>query len=207
MNAKRILAGVAAVVVALGVAGNPGEVGAAPKKINQCKTLDEPGAWEVNRNLTATGDCLVVTADFITIDLAGFVLTGDGTGHGITDNGVYRKGVAVRNGTVTGFVDGIRLNHTSSCQIERVRAIGNTGAGIRVGWNCTVSGNITRENDTQGIAAAAPSTVSGNTVIFGTWNGIEVGCPSNVIGNTVVGYWANLAFIGDGSANTNNVTD
>jgi hypothetical protein len=209
MNAKRILAGVAAApVVALGVAADPAEAGAAAQKIDQCKTLDEPGAYEVNRNLTATGDCLVVAADFATIDLFGFVLIGDGTGEGITDGGVAREGIVIRNGTVTGFRDGIDLDSSRDGQIERVRAIDNTSRGIRAGHGstltgntaqgngstgigggvgCTVTGNTARDNAGSGIACSGGCTLSGDTSRDNGGDGIGVGFGSTVSGNTAQG--------------------
>ena len=51
--------------------------------------------------LSAAGNCIVVGADSVTIDLGGFTITGNGTGNGITDAGQARKGVVARNGSIT----------------------------------------------------------------------------------------------------------
>ena len=41
--------------------------GAAPREIHHCATITDPGSYELTANLTATGDCLVIAADFVTI--------------------------------------------------------------------------------------------------------------------------------------------
>src|SRR5262245_63275897 len=100
-----------AACVALGCASLAPAVfaAAAPDNINNCRTITQPGSYVLRDNLTASGDCLVVQADFVTIDLNGFVITGNGTGVGITDVNVERRGVTVRNGTLTGFSNGVGL--------------------------------------------------------------------------------------------------
>ena len=54
-----------------------------PTEIEKCQTIEKPGSYKLVNNLTATGDCLVITTDFVTIDLAGFLISGSGTGSGI----------------------------------------------------------------------------------------------------------------------------
>jgi hypothetical protein len=67
------------IALALGAAIAPGPgAQAAPTPIRECQTIDQPGSYVLERNLTATGDCLVITANFVTVNLAGFALTGTG---------------------------------------------------------------------------------------------------------------------------------
>ena len=47
-----------------------------PFEIEKCQTIDKPGSYKLVNNLVATNDCLVITADFVTIDLAGFTISG-----------------------------------------------------------------------------------------------------------------------------------
>ncbi len=103
-----------------------------PKKITKCRTINKAGSYIVSRNLTAKGNCIVIEADDVIIDLDGFVLFGDGTGAGVTDNEVYHRSITVRDGTVTGFENGIDL-FASSASIASVRAIKNQNDGIRTG--------------------------------------------------------------------------
>ena len=53
---------------------------AAPKTLNDCKTITDPGAYVVGKNISASGDCFVIAADNVNLDLDGFVITGNGTG-------------------------------------------------------------------------------------------------------------------------------
>jgi hypothetical protein len=62
---------VIAALVASGAALSSGSALAA--SINKCTTIGKPGSYTLTRNLRATGgDCLVVAADFVTIDLGGW---------------------------------------------------------------------------------------------------------------------------------------
>jgi parallel beta-helix repeat protein len=188
-----------------GIAKGP----SGPTQIKSCGTLSEPGSYVVAQNLTATGDCLVIAADFVTIDLGGFTLTGNGTpGEGITDLTVGHVGVVVRNGAVTQFGFGVRIATGSRHTIEGVRAVNNNVHGMSIGTNSIVrgntvsgngnigmsvdvgsivSGNIASGNGDDGIAVESGSTVSGNTSTNNGVHGIDVVCPSNVIGNTLLG--------------------
>ena len=50
-------------------------------EIEKCQTISEPGSYKLVNNLTfkgATGACLAITVDFVTIDLAGFTISGPG---------------------------------------------------------------------------------------------------------------------------------
>ena len=74
LRAASALVGVIASVTALGAGPALGA------QINKCTTITKPGFYVLTRNLTATGDCLVVAANFVTIDLGGWVITGSGLG-------------------------------------------------------------------------------------------------------------------------------
>jgi hypothetical protein len=149
--------GVVASVVAL--ATGP----ALGAQINKCTRITKPGSYVLTRNLTATRDCLVVAANFVTIDLGGWVITGkdESTGSGVTDQGVPRRGIAVRNGTVTGFASCVHLSATSEAVVEKVRA-DCAQAGITIGSSSIVSGNQADGGAFEGISAGAFSIVSGN---------------------------------------------
>ena len=55
----------------------------ASTDIKRCQRIDQPGSYQLVDNLQATGDCLVITTEGVTIDLAGFSMTGDGSGTAI----------------------------------------------------------------------------------------------------------------------------
>lgn len=191
---------VAILALGLGALSTEGSAKGAsgPAKIRECGTISEPGSYVVVRNLTAVGDCLVITADNVTIDLGGFTLTGDGTGEGITDNLFPRDGITVRNGTVTNFGHGVLLLGGSGHMIEGVRAVSNAEFGLFIGSDSTVTGNTANANGSQGIRASSGSTVTGNTANENGGIGIGVGLGSTVTGNTAWGQTAGLGIIGDG---------
>ena len=69
------------VALALGAAFRAPEADAdGPRQIKECRPIDAPGSYALVRNLTARGDCLIIAADFVTLDLNGWTITGDGTG-------------------------------------------------------------------------------------------------------------------------------
>jgi parallel beta-helix repeat protein len=185
---------------------------AAPTGINACQSLGS-GSYVLTADLSASGDCLVVGADFVTIDLAGFAISGNGTGSGVTDGGDLRVGIAVRGGTVRNFVIGIALSNTPGAVVEEMRvlqnavggmnlgpdtlvrgnlATGNGGnpshlGGIHVGGQSLVTGNTASGNQGQGLTVESNSTVTGNTVSGNTFNGLVVNGNSTVSNNTASG--------------------
>jgi hypothetical protein len=49
-----------------------------PIDIEKCQTISQPGSYKLVKNLTFTsssGTCLTITANFVTIDLAGFAIS------------------------------------------------------------------------------------------------------------------------------------
>jgi hypothetical protein len=204
-----------------------------PTSIKACGTISQPGSYELANNLTATstdGNCLVITTGGpVTIDLAGFLITGNpsfpipnarGTGI-LADTG----SVAVRNGSISGFDTGINLSGV----VEGLRIFSNRIGGVASGivrdnivtrnggisgfrgggLSATgiVTGNYVHSNDT-GLAAGQGSTVIGNTVTDNNnISGLTVACPSNVTNNTVINRTieGNFVLEGEGCTNTNNV--
>jgi hypothetical protein len=85
-------------------------------EIEKCQTISQPGAYKLANNLTASGICLVITADFVTIDLAGFTITGPNPPNGSSSPAIMAtaNGIAVRNGSISGFGGGINLGGEGS---------------------------------------------------------------------------------------------
>src|SRR5262245_26996405 len=71
------------VVLALWMGFQASGVDAQPTRITKCQTISEAGSYMLANNLIAAGNCLVIAEDFVTIDLAGFSIRGNGTGTGI----------------------------------------------------------------------------------------------------------------------------
>ena len=157
---------------------------AAPRVINACQVITESGSYVVNRNLQAAGDCLVVAADFVTIDLDGFVITGSGTGNGVGGPVlVDRRSISVRNGAITGFANGVYLEYASDVTVERVTASANTNNGIVVGNYSSVRASQAVTNGGTGIRVAIGGNVNGNTVARNGLNGISTVEGASVLNN------------------------
>jgi hypothetical protein len=133
-------------------------------------TIDEQGRYCLVHDLrfaASSGDAILVAADYVLLDLNGFVLDGSDGGAATLANGIHavdRRNVTVRNGVVRGFLSGVFLEDTSpgltSSQahlVEGLRAEGNTYAGVRVQGR----GNIIRRNQvdsTSGTTASGPDS-------------------------------------------------
>jgi len=197
-----------------------------PIPIKACQTISEPGSYVLKGNLTVTENqpCLVVDADFVTIDLGGYTLTGPGLAwfgtYGLDAYGIWvpplvvgasiKRGIVVRNGTVTGFTYGVFLYPTMDAVVENVRALNNYRSGIRTGSGATVRDSVANGNnfddfEGEGIEVGANSiilnstandnghggiwagdgcVVSGNIANSNGGNGISTGIGCTVSGNT-----------------------
>lgn len=214
---------------------SPGTVAAqSATKINKCKAISKPGSYIVTRNLPSGSglkgnDCITVRGDFVTIDLGGFVLTGNRKGSGITDQGKNRRSITLRNGTITNFKVGVDLEETVEAVVRNLQVVGNSSDGIRAGEGCIVSDNVASRNDGEGILATDGECLvknnvanfndedglelegSGHTVVGNTANsndddGIEVDCPSNVADNTAIkNGQVNLKLVGADCEASNNL--
>lgn len=190
------------------------EATAAPTQIHACQTITRSGSYQLARNLTTAGNCIVLAADFVTVDLNGFTIIGNGTGIAVlTDQQANRRGYVVRHGMITNFQRGVDLSNALDAVIEGVYAADNTEVGIYAGLSSIVKGNVVRGSGEVGIETLDGSIVRGNTVIatakgalnlgngivvnrgtlvsdntsnFNAGHGIYVTCPSNITGNTAI---------------------
>jgi hypothetical protein len=148
-------------------------------------TISQSGTYYLTRNLTATGNGIIISANNVTLDLMGFTLTGPGTtgnsAIGIQDTGDF--GVEIRNGCITNFGgDGIRFTGTNSRLIGlRVSNVG--GAGISEGGKNQVIACIASNCGHEGIWSGGLSMLKGNTVRDNAYTGIRADTYSTVAGN------------------------
>jgi hypothetical protein len=78
--------------------------------VSSCRTITEPGSYELSRNLEANGNCLFISAKNVIVDLNGHTIRGNGTGKGVTDDGsneAFQSSVTLRNGFISNFSAGI----------------------------------------------------------------------------------------------------
>jgi len=194
-----------------------------PIEIEKCQTISQPGSYKLVKNLTFTGSsgaCLMITASGVTLDLAGFTISGRTNVPptpeitAILGSGDLR-GIAVQNGSVSGFQIGIDLGSATGSLVEKLRVFniipitsqttqptGIIASGI-VRSNAvfgplttfpvatgifatgTLTGNYVTGN-AQGMLIGRGSTVIGNTATDNRLFGFSVTCPSNVTDNTAV---------------------
>ncbi|PYM96554.1 MAG: hypothetical protein DME04_01555 [Candidatus Rokuibacteriota bacterium] len=96
-----------------------------------------------------TGAAIEIQTNNVILDLNGFKLGGLAAGPGTQAIGISadnRQNITIKNGTVRGFYEGIRLNDSSGASlghvVENIRADQNTHAGIEVNGR----GNLIRNN-------------------------------------------------------------
>lgn len=217
-----------ALILALGLMQHAIEAAAAPTPISTCTTISATGSYVLSNNLVAgRGDCLIVAADFVTVDFAGFAIIGNKSGDGVTDLGhapPYR-GIVIRNGTVENCKRGVYLSNCIWSVVEDMRIIGNSSVGITANEYCdvlenVVSGNggdairvslgIARHNLVEsnggiGIGIGSVSIVDGNAVHTSGADGIAVSGSASVSGNVSnqnKGIGIKLGFFGAGTEST-----
>ena len=178
-----------------------------PVAINTCQTITQSGSYVLTGNLTDTGTpsstCILLQANDVTIDLAGFTITGPGnTGDtfGISDGSGQAApplhGIHIRNGVIQGFNLGVDLKTSTNVIVEDMR-VHDSVAGIFVGQGL-VRNNVVQVTVGFGIflgpglnsSPGQPGSIaSGNTVIAtqSAQQGIAETCPALLIGNIVSG--------------------
>jgi hypothetical protein len=172
---------------------------------------------------------LDITASFVTIDLAGFTISGPGDPLGLATAIATEgetSGITVRNGSISGFGTGVAAG---SSIVEGLRVFNGTRFGIVAGGivkgnivdgifqhggagisaTGIVTGNYVTNSRDVGIEIGQGSTVIGNTATHNGPNpgfGIVVDCPSNLTDNTAVNNaGTNLVLNGEGCHNDDNV--
>jgi hypothetical protein len=160
-----------------------GSAVATPKKLGSCGTITESGPYVVTDNINAAGDCFIIAADYVSIDFAGNVLTGNGTGYAVRGNGVLRRGLAFRGGTIRNFQFGIGLASGGILvTVENMFVFNCSSIGIGANEFAMIRNNTVSENH-DGIAAGPRSVVVDNISGFNTGSGINAGAGSVVARN------------------------
>jgi hypothetical protein len=140
-----------ATILALVAGAQAQDAREGPREIEKCQTISKPGSYRLVNNLTfsgTTGTCLNITASFVTIDLAGFTISGPGfagfpattaigAGHDTTGN-------AVRNGSISGFSSGVDLGGDGSI-VEGLHVAGPCPCLLGIGATGIVKGNTVVE--------------------------------------------------------------
>jgi len=174
----------------------------------------QPGSYYLSANLEVTkANGIWINAANVTLDLGGFQISrasGSG-GNGIQ---VYGSGTSVRNGSITGFLYGIRcFNAPKGCTFRELAVSGCTGTGINAEGDgavldfCRVFG-VSGSNGygiNAGDSAVVPNcTTTGNAGLFNLAAAIRVGNGAVLTNCTATGNQAtNIIIAGNGSTLTN----
>ena len=119
------------------------------------------------------GNAIDIQTNNVTLDLNGFKLGGLAAGPGTETIGIHatdRQNITIKNGTIRGFLYGIRLVDSGASQghvVEDIRADQNTVHGIEVAG----SGIIVRNNlvvQTGGCTVCGANVSTFGIVVFGT---------------------------------------
>jgi Right handed beta helix region len=161
----------------------------ADTAVSACGTLSAAGNYFLTTNLTATGTCIVIGSEGVSLDMKNHTITGNGTGDGISDGGGNFESGAIANGKIRNFNTGIGLDTSCCVVIRNVDSSNNTDTGVLVGRCCGVMDSVTaNSNGTVGIMAAeccyALNNIQANN--NGTGGGIvATGCCTAIANSTV----------------------
>jgi hypothetical protein len=156
-------------------------------------TISAPGFYYLtgNLSLTGSGDGITISSNDVTLDLMGFRLNGPGPNATVNNYGIHmsgRQNVEIRNGTLSGWWQGVRedggaghraLNLRVENSVGGIVFFGAVGAQFQV-KGCTVdvgigdvgiylqggiaSGNVVSSNNGDGIDLADGGIMIGNSV-------------------------------------------
>jgi hypothetical protein len=186
---------------------------AAPTAIGSCENITVPGSYILQKNLKSAGNCLVISASPVTINLNGFSITNVPASTSGTLGISTTKGTeftTVTNGYVSNFATCVQLETDGTAVVQSVKMFGcvdglvaggiisdnvvlsappaTPATGMQVSG--VISGNMLINNH-DGMFVGSGSNVFNNTLNHGGgafFAGIFANCPSNIFNNTVVGY-------------------
>lgn len=167
--------------------------------ISTCRTIGTSGSFRLTKNLSAKGDCLLVTANRVEIDLQGHTIRGDSTGFGVRDvfGQPLQFAITVRNGIIANFAFGVDLRSTQGAVVEQLRVVETGTTGIQL-FSGRVRSNVVFDVDALGgISVTEAAVVSDNFVSRVGQIGILVGDGSSVVGNSVSDVGRQGVFVSD----------
>jgi parallel beta-helix repeat protein len=172
--------------IALVLAAAPARADTA---VSDCGTLTTAGNYFLTKNITATGTCIIVGSEGVSLDMKGFTITGNGTGDGISDGGGHFESMAIANGSIRNFDVGIGLDSSCCVVIRNVNASNNTETGILVGNCCGTLDAITANgNGTVGVMALDCCFTLNNIQASGNGGGggiVSTNCCTTISNSTV----------------------
>ena len=193
-------------------------------------SITQSGSYKLSSNLTVTTetDAIDINADNVVLDLNGFTIASPCdtcARYGVFSSG--HQNITIKNGVVTGFGYGIRLNSPSpidgldvNALVEEVHASNNqNGINIQGGIvrRCTATGNSSGITVNSGVVESNLSsnnligfnvsdvTLTGNSAKHNSSVGLGIG-PGTVFGsNVVIDNQSDIVVVGGSISQNNNV--
>jgi len=161
--------GIVAVAVML-VAAIPGAAGGQTTGIEECRTIDQSGTYELTGTVDGAGQetCIQISADDVVLRGGGNTVDGGDASQGTTGILVNGDSVEVRNVVVSGWGTGVGADSATDGTVAGVTATDNVvGVDLRGTDGLTVEGLEARSNQRWGLAirqGASGTTVRGGTL-------------------------------------------
>jgi hypothetical protein len=132
--------------------------------------INQPGSYYLTGNIlgTAFRTGITIQTNDVTLDLNGFVMTGNGgtTYDAIAVVGqVAQNNVVIRNGTLRNWASGVWAPF-GYCELDDVRVYGCTGNGFQLGNNCTVKNCSAVNNGGTAVFSGTAGLVCGNFCVI-----------------------------------------
>lgn len=159
--------------------------------------------YALTGNITDVADGIMVERDNITLDGAGYALTGSGNGNGTVLTNV--SNVTETNIMITNFTNGVELDYSSNNVLSEDN-VANNGNGIELTYssgNAVFDNNVSSNGDGIDIGSSSNSTLSGNTVTGNSQYGIHLDSSTGdtLTGNNVTNNDVGI-LLGSSSGNT-----
>ncbi|MFH1724589.1 MAG: NosD domain-containing protein [Elusimicrobiota bacterium] len=100
------------------------------QEIDSCQSLTTPGTYVLTRDIIATGSCITIRANDITVNGNGHRITGSGSGFGIGFPYTYGTGITIENFDIRGFENGVYFYAYESGNAIRNNALHDNARGI-----------------------------------------------------------------------------
>jgi len=99
--------------------------------VTDCKTLDvENRVYEIQNDVSATGNCFTVSANNVTLDLNGYNIVGNKANYAVAISGY--NNTKIRNGTIANFTRGISSTNAYYSNFSNLTIDSNSGESANV---------------------------------------------------------------------------